>query len=580
MAKTLILGNKNFANCDVILKEVATLQVTTSSINNEAEIVEFIKSNIPNDLDRIIINVNEIDTTLALHIALRIRLMLLSLKRTSLCAIIFVSESSFETMVDYSVSSLLLMTKGVYWVNQEELTNAIENANPITPTQYVSEFLNLIKIQPKENVEGRHSIANEWGADVLSKVITSGVKSEFIPLRTSSSLYFMYCSVIALNVDDIDKIVNDIPRNFLLRTLKITDNINYLLIDDEAQKGWGEVLNILMPNACATIHDKKTTNYEDLPQNIKRRIETGEFGIIFLDLRMNGVEEEAIINPKEFSGMKILSGIKKINPGIQVIMFTATNKGWNVKAMLDEGANGYYMKESPEYHFKLSYSEQNAKAFVETIETCLKDSYLKDIWLKKKGALENLDSYEDLNDLYRVIKLNWESAFILLNQHHYKDALLQLLMAIEAYANKYTKEYPDGSRAVVYSKNVNFKYDIGEDEESCIYDKDGSYYKPRFGSFEKFQNGKEKHIVNIDIDENGSCKDYLKLSLIIKITAVMDQHLGSIEGIKQVCELIFIRNNRLAHHGISNEYIESKRPITKEDCQFIFDLTYKLIMAK
>ena len=60
----------------------------------------------------------------------------------------------------------------------------------------------------------------------------------------------------------------------------------------------------------------------------------------------------------------------------------------------------------------------------------------------------------------------------------------------------------------------------------------------------------------------------------------MDQHLGSIEGIKQVCELIFIRNNRLAHHGTSNEYIESKRPITKEDCQFIFDLTYKLIMAK
>ncbi len=582
MAKTLILGNEEFSNRTAILNDVTVLQVPALSINKETEIVEFIKSNIPTDLDRIIVNVNEIDTELALDIALRIRLMIFSLKRTSLSAIIFVSEFSLEAIIEPHVSYVLLMTKGVYLVNQDGLADSIENANPITPTEYVYEFLNLIKIKPKENTEGRHSIANEWGADALSKVITSGIKSELIPLRASSSLYFMYCSVIALNVDDIDRIVNDDLRNFSFANLKITDRFNYLLIDDEAQKGWGEVLKVLLPNALATIYDKKAKNYTDLPQDIRKQIEIGEFEIIFLDLRMNGVEEESIINPKEFSGMKILNAIKERNPGIQVIMFTATNKGWNVKAMLDEGANGYYMKESPEYHFKLSYSRENAKAFVETIETCLNDSYLKGIWLKKNEALKILESYEDLSDLYTAMESNWESAFILLNQHHYKVALLQLLMAIEAYANKYTKEYQvnNVSRAVVYTKNVNFKCDIDEDDESCIFDEYGSYYQTHAGVFRNFQIGKNKHIVDISIVKDGSYKGIVKLSLPVKIAAVLDQHLGTIDGITQICELNFIRNNRLAHHGVSNEYNESKRPVTKEDCQFIFDLTYKLIMAK
>lgn len=101
--------------------------------------------------------------------------------------------------------------------------------------------------------------------------------------------------------------------------------------------------------------------------------------MIFLDLRMAGVSEESVLNPEDFSGMRILRGIKKVNRGIQVIMLTATNKSWNLKALLDAGANGYYMKESPEYHFPVTYSEQNANALIETIEACLENSYLQDI---------------------------------------------------------------------------------------------------------------------------------------------------------------------------------------------------------
>lgn len=71
---------------------------------------------------------------------------------------------------------------------------------------------------------------------------------------------------------------------------------------------------------------------------------------------MNGVQEEKVLSPNEFSGMKILKAIKAANQGIQVIMFTASNKAWNMKALLDAGADGYYIKESPEFAFPNSYS--------------------------------------------------------------------------------------------------------------------------------------------------------------------------------------------------------------------------------
>lgn len=58
-------------------------------------------------------------------------------------------------------------------------------------------------------------------------------------------------------------------------------------------------------------------------------------------------------------------------------MLTATNKAWNLQALLDAGADGYYMKESPEYHFPVAYSEQNAVALIDTINNCLYNAYLQ-----------------------------------------------------------------------------------------------------------------------------------------------------------------------------------------------------------
>lgn len=400
MAKTLILGNNPQSWWIKDLQDFCIREVPCLSANRASDITKYIEE-IPKDIDKLIIDVDSLNAennVLPLDIALNVRLMLHTCLRTSLCAIIFVSDLGLESLKGYGARSMLLMTGNVYFVTSENSADTISNATPMTPAEYVSEFLNLIKIEPREKTEGRHSIANEWGADVLNKVICGGISSEIIPLNTSSSLYFKYSSVVSLNADEVDRITSGKQKEFYFEKLKIKNSFNYLLIDDETGKGWDKALSNLMPNAKADYWSAPARCYEDISYDIRKNISDGKYQIIFLDLRMNGISEESLIKPEDFSGMKILRSIKKINPGIQVIMLTATNKGWNVQALLEAGANGYYMKESPEYHFPIKYSEQNAKALHDVIKDCLGNAYLQDICADAKNIKLNLPSDSDLSD--------------------------------------------------------------------------------------------------------------------------------------------------------------------------------------
>lgn len=67
---------------------------------------------------------------------------------------------------------------------------------------------------------------------------------------------------------------------------------------------------------------------------------------------MLSAEENRELAPDDMSGMNILKRIKQVNPGNQVIIFTASSKSWNLKALMDNGADEYYLKESPLYHLQ------------------------------------------------------------------------------------------------------------------------------------------------------------------------------------------------------------------------------------
>ena len=275
------------------------------------------------------------------------------------------------------------------WIDKE--TKVIDN---IEETPQYKDFLKRMKsLSAPANYSSHHSIANEWGADVLGRVVL-GDKfiNTFISPAIKNSLFFKYLIAVTNNHKFY---LAQSQKQSLHQSVNIdTYGKRILLIDDEAEKGWKYVLSKMLNNRIDVISEK-VADYESLSEESKKKITNNDYDLIFLDLRLNGIEEENVTKPEDFSGMKILSTIKnEINGGIQVIMFTASNKAWNMKALLDAGADGYYIKESPEYAFPFEYSMENAGRLKDAINACFDRKYLRIIYSKIK-KLNNLMSFKD-----------------------------------------------------------------------------------------------------------------------------------------------------------------------------------------
>ena len=290
-------------------------------------------------------------------------------------------------------------------------------------------FLTRFEVKAPANfADDHHSIANLWGATVLCRRITK----ETMPSTAGNSealrsLFFKY----VLTKRDISEPGNRGGQN---ETETLATGKNFLLIDDEADKGWFFALSHYLKGAIQfDVISEKIQNYGELSDASRTKIENGNYDIIFLDLRLNGPDEEDIIEPDKFSGMKVLRKIKEINRGTQVIMFTASNKAWNLKALLDAGADGYYIKQSPEYYTENSI-ENNYKSFQETIRYCLKRTFLKKIYERISNLNELCESVID-EEFYTPIEKYFEQSFILLstagNNTQYKYAFLSLFGALE-----------------------------------------------------------------------------------------------------------------------------------------------------
>ena len=425
----------------------------------EKEMFENISSCVPSNVDAIIIDVDSTKTPDAcLSYALAIRLSLHEKKTAALAPIIFMSSLTPDIFKN-SPYSTMLQTKGISFESPLYTPTAVELIEPLKAKDYRPYFLDLIKVKPN-STEGRHSIANQWGADVLNRIALGGETNNSLILNARKSLYFKYVNSLTLN----EKIIDDICKNVVIETETSTmtsidgSGKRILLIDDEAEKGWSDVLSKMIKNAeLQTIHEQ-VPDYESLSTESKSMIESNNYDLIFLDLRMNGIQEENVISTDEFSGMKILKSIKKKNRGVQVIMFTASNKAWNMKALIDAGADGYYIKESPEYAFPLKYSISNTKSFCNNIKKCLKRSYLKDIAGKIKAYKKELSNSNYDVKFVNQVSVQLDVAYTLIStaitQQQFAFAYISLEQILEIISEE----------LIVLD---NYQYVIDETQEEC-----------------------------------------------------------------------------------------------------------------
>lgn len=266
------------------------------------------------------------------------------------------------------------------------------------------EYIKKIEItQPQKTT--RHQISNEWGAVRLAR--NAGFKDEEINYEYPQTLYFKYLT----NRFKQNELTNNERKKILLDVEKMLDekateiknltsegildfskhpyvkNKKILLIDDNAEKGWKAILSKILEAEVEAIRYMIGVASQNIKGKWELSLKLDDYDIVFLDLYMPQFSND---KPDIKLGKKILSLIKVKYPNLPVIIFTASNKSWTFDEVFENGADGIYVKESPEFANDAEYSKDNFKDFYETVQKCFDNySILRPYWEKIEEIKSN-----------------------------------------------------------------------------------------------------------------------------------------------------------------------------------------------
>jgi len=294
----------------------------------------------------------------------------------------------------------------------------------------LSQEIKKLKLDSPLNYTDSHSIANEWAIHQWAKTIGCDETDELVKVfqNVETNLYFKYLRTTN-PISEIDKISPEKLK------IKFEGKPKVLLIDDEADKGWYEIFAYLLGDFNDVYidyigDDFKNQNQEQIIDKSIKKIIEDNIDVVILDFRLspNDFTES---NPKKKSSIQLLEKIKSFNPGIQVIIFSATNKIWNLQALQVAGADGFIFKDGSEnIHQTINSLIANFKT------TLVKASWLKAIYKSFNRIKTNAI---DLSNHFKVsLENNLSICFELLvksfeTEKYVNYAYLQLFLIVEEF---------------------------------------------------------------------------------------------------------------------------------------------------
>ena len=310
--------------------------------------------------------------------------------------IVFIARESAFEINKLSFFGAILSCPQIYMTDKLEIDvfkKQIEFIQSTSKANVLKGFLDRIHIKPSGNYTTHHSIANEWSIMRWFKTILKSEIIDYTPdeiesieSKINSNLYYKYltCKFPINNVNGLT-----------VEDLKLKFNGKILYIDDEKDKGWNELF-------CALFYDdliNKVEDYESFGSEFKE-LEKDEiinlsvnkakdFDLVILDFRLTE-DDFYESDPKKINGYKILEGIKAHNKGIQVVIFSATNKVWNLQALQDAGADGFIIKESPENSTDAKFTFESITNLIKTIDKCFSLKIKKELVELHKSILKNI----------------------------------------------------------------------------------------------------------------------------------------------------------------------------------------------
>jgi len=507
-----------------------------------------------------------------------------------LLPILFLSKSPYEGIARDTLEnklSLIALTKGSRIVDYDEssiensvkIENSIKFLKPLSKEEYKSKFLDQIVVFPPASY-GNHSLANQWGALRLDDIAqTYQLRSSSKYSKVFEELYFKYKLAFTQDMGSGYNQQQKLSSSLCTFTEKTDSRGSFkrkeiLLIDDESDKGWNTVLSTLfkgnqfqdLKQDNPDVWDQMIETLESTDTSITLPDNIAEYDLILLDfrlLRFENTQQTSSQDVEIISGAKILKTIKAINKGLQVIIFTATNKIWNIDYLLQEGANGFYIKESPEYKSNNQFSDTNYDRFKKYAHAAFRRGYLKDIFGKQEELIEKLDitksnsSNDDLKKHIELIQNTLVQATDLLlladttdnNIKYFAYAFLSLYKVIELLTN----EKIIGERRNPNNDNYKYTFYFWQNHDLINY---------------TFKNDNFENNTNIEFEERISIRQKLAnvyTRILQKDFNEMKEEMREFHKYKKERDII-------AHKPILKSKVDS------ETCHSFFDFIYNILI--
>lgn len=358
-----------------------------------------------------------------------------------------------EYLVDHEYFNIL-KTKNVELVpySKKAFEVAANKNYELLKPEELSKELQKLKIEPPLNYTDSHSIANEWAIFQWAKTIGCDETEELAMVfqNVQTNIYFKYLRTI-YPISELDKIS---PVK-----LKINDKVKsrVLLIDDEADKGWHEIFAFLLCDISGIYTDYLGVDFDKLTSDeiIERSIEkifNDDIDIVILDFRLNASDFQNI-SSEQITSVKLLKMIKERNPGVQVIVFSATNKIWNFQALIESEVDGFIFKDGSE-NVNLTIN-----SLIDKIKLCSEKAFLLkpiyEIFKEIKHNASNLsESFK--NNIVKNLSICFELLVRSFQVSKYRNyAYLQLFLIVEEFI-KEESVFEYGSNCYVISPTYRY----------------------------------------------------------------------------------------------------------------------------
>ena len=391
--QSVIIHHDNVCDLQIFNKHVKFIQssedidtyISDNIINKELQSKEF---------DTIFIKDNLSSNYLELYglrVAYHIRLST-ELENKRFSPIVIISDFDEITLNRFTQEANILFTDGIYLCqNTKEDILKYQSLELKGVTDY-DKFINSIEITPPKDTSGSHDIANKWAIYRWAEFLD--VKSDVIDKNKSEiehQLYFKYLNAIYTK-----------ENCEILEIKKTAKKGKVLLIDDEWTKGWGDIIHTALDNEGLEFssfeYDYKDIKQYGLRKLVNEKVINFDPDVVILDLRfLQSDHEHDDIN--EYTGVKLLERIHKINAGIQVIMLTATSKSTILEKLYEKKILGYIKKEHPED--KSIDTVENINKFINLVDKGLKRKYLKEVYNIQKSIKDILS-----NDIFAQYNLD------------------------------------------------------------------------------------------------------------------------------------------------------------------------------